>query len=430
MTAVYPIDKLPYPVRDSFSQQYGNGYTANQMDDNHRRMRRKFEMLPQNSSITWRFTWGQYNLWEAFLRYDCAQASGYFTIALYPAAPTYTYRLTGYPQSAFDENTNSWTVTGTVERIRVAPNAPAATGVLPQWPATLPVWEKSGYQINRDDTVSRSSITDGLANQISRFTEEVVVVAATLLLTESELAIFDAFVHDTLIGGLAPFSGYFANGTGTTLQRLNFIAAPKIESSGAAYKVTVSMEIRDIPVMSQLVYTGQNILTLSDTITYTATIAAKLGIQPNESMAFNDSVSFKIGTNANDSFSYSEAIAIIINAVRPLAESLTLSESMAFNIGFNSLNDSIVYKTNGQACYEDYATDWVKFGYDAKCNIFSVEEVNSENMTWDESVAMVLSFQRTFAESLTLNTVGNVSMDAYSSLYVSFGYTADAVATF
>lgn len=365
MTVAYPIDRLPYPVRDSFSQQYGNGFTVTQMDDYHRRPRRRFEMLPQNNSITWRFTWDEFNIWEGFLRYDCAQASGYFTMALFPAAPTYTYRLTAYPQSSFDEATNSFTVTGTVERIRVAPNVPAKTGVLPVWPTTLPLWEKSGYQINRDDTVSRSSISYGLASQLARFKEEVAVVAATLLLSKAELNIFDAYVHDTLIGGLAPFSGYFSNGTGTTLQRLNFIEAPKIESSGAAFKVTVSMEIRDIPVISELDYRGENQLTFSDTLTYSESIKFRISRTLTDSLTFSESINhFNITKAISDSLSYSESVSLVHTGYTGLTDGLGYSESVAFAITRAPIIDTVSFTASGGIIYNPYIqAAYIQMGY-------------------------------------------------------------------
>lgn len=428
---VYPLDKCPYPVRDSFSSQYGRPFARTEMDDSHGRVRRKFAMVPVNYSLTWHMSFEQFKWFEAFLKYDCAQASGFFTMPLNPVSAPIDMRFTSYPDSAFDQSLGAWVVSGTVEWVRQAPTGNLSS-VLPTFPAVLPMPEQSNYSIKRAGTVARSTLTEGEASQRARFKDEVALVQYQWQLDADEFAVWDDFVHNALLGGLAPFKGPFANGMGLSTIKINFIDTPKVTSNGAAYTVTAQAEVRDIPTISEFVYRGYGNINLSDTIVWDAELFAELGTFARDQFAYQDSVSFKIGKPQSDSISYSDAIAVKINANRSLDENLMFNDSsITFNIKRSLPVEYLVFKTTGQACFEDYATDYVQYGYDAKCIAFAAEEDLQELYTLNDAVTIGFSGVRQFTENMTLSATGGIVGNQYCETdYVQFGYTADSLATF
>lgn len=358
----YPLDKLPYPVRDSFSQQYGAGFKPVQMDDAHNRIRRRYAMQPVNYTLTWHFTFEQFEWFEGFLRYDCAQASGYFTLPLNAASTPLTLRFVAYPDSAFDENLG-WVVTATVEQIRNAPSGAALVG-LPTFPTTLPIPEKVNYSIKRADTVSRSSITEGLASERARFKDEVAVVQMQWTLSSTEYTIFDNFVHDTLLGGLAPFVGPFANGSGQQNVRLNMIDVPKVVSNMSGFDVTCIFEVRDIPTISELKYRGWDKNTFTESYTFGEQVTFKVipGAK-QDSITFTEQISFRITKLIQDTFTYSESVSFQSNQNRSTSENLSYTETLSFYHTRAPYTDTLGYTAGGFITVDDYADDWVEFGY-------------------------------------------------------------------
>lgn len=262
---IYPINKCPYPVRDNFSQQYGEKFTASKMDSGRSRMRRKLSNQSMALTITFNMKEKELDWFEAWLRYDVAQAAGFFTIALNPDLAPGALRMTKYPVITADANVG-FIVSCEVERVREGPTGSRITS-LRQWPATLPPPEKNGYAIQRPDGLTRSSIAGGLPSERSRFDDAIGVVNFTWLFTQAEYNIFDDFVHNQLFGGLAPFKGWFWNGRGTTDQQIvQFTESPKTTAQDAIYKVTAVGQIRNIPVMSHAEYVGSNI-NLAETLT-------------------------------------------------------------------------------------------------------------------------------------------------------------------
>lgn len=426
----YPLNECPYPVRDNFSSQYGNSFARTEMDDSHNRMRRKFAMLPVSYSLSWHMTFDQFKWFEAFLRYDCAQASGYFTMPLNPVGDPLTLRFTGYPDAAYDTSLGAWVVSGSVEWIRAAPTG-LPTGSLPIFPPSLPDPEQTNYSIKRAGTVSRSNITDGLASERARFKDEVALTQLEWDLDADEYAILDDFIHNKLFGGLAPFTGPFANGLGLNQVRINFIDTPKVTPNLSGYTVTGTIEVRDMPIISEFVYRGYGNINLADTIIWNAVAFAEIGTQARESFGYQDSIKFKIGKPASDSISYSDAISLQVNAVRLLNENVTYNDSViSFKISKSPLTEFLVFNTNGQACFEDYASDYVQYGYDALCYQFSLNEQYNEQLTYTETIAFGFSGVRQMTDQMIFTVGGSVNQNQYCATdYVAFGYTADSMAT-
>lgn len=259
----YPIDRLPYPVRESYSGQYAEQPRAVKMDSGRSRMRRRHSVQPDAITISFRFTYKQLEYFEAWLKWKVANAVGYFTLALNPDLPAQTYRLTKYPDISYDPGAN-WIVDCAVEIVRAAPTGSKITQ-LRTFPITLPMPEQSGYGITRPDAVTRSNVTGGLASERNRFVNEVGIVTMKWILDSNEILIWDDFVHNQLFGGLAPFKGWFTNGRGAKSdQVIQFVESPKKTTNGQLYMIEVKAQTMNIPTMTYLEFIGSSNITEAD----------------------------------------------------------------------------------------------------------------------------------------------------------------------
>jgi hypothetical protein len=235
------------------------------MDTGRSRLRRQFSPQAVAQTITFNMTESQLDWFEAWVKYDCAEAAGFFTLALNPDVSPVTMRMTKYPEIKTDPNVG-FIVSCAVEYIRSAPTG-GPISFMRSFPTTLPPPEKSGYTISRPDALTRSNVGAGMPSQRSRFDDSIGVVTLTWLFTVAEYNIWSDFLHNQLLGGIAPFKGWFWNGRGTTNQQVfQFTESPVESAQDAIYKVTATAQIRNIPVMSMSDYIGNN-MNMADSVT-------------------------------------------------------------------------------------------------------------------------------------------------------------------
>jgi hypothetical protein len=362
-TGYFPNEECPFPVRDSYSGKYGTQFKRTVMDDGHGRYRRQWAAQSVANTLNWQMNWDQLDFFEAFLKYECSEGTGFFTMQLYPGGPLQTYRMTAYPQIAFDDSVGAWVISANVEYIRTAPMQPPR-GNLPVFPDSLPQPEKGQYQITRPDQITRSNITQGEANQRTRWTDEVGIFTVNWILDETQYYIWDGFVHDTLIGGLAPFQGWFANGQGTSLTRIRFLDTPQVQSQGAAFAISAQCEIQQIPVMSEADYIGHQQL-FYDTITYSESISftISLGVLA-DGITYSESLSFNSTRPMSDTITYSESSNIQRSGYSNFGDAVTMSETVSFSITPAPYTDSITFGVSGGITVNDYIDgSYIEFGY-------------------------------------------------------------------
>lgn len=226
------------------------------MDDGHSRGRRVWQQQVNGLQLLWRFTWAEYAIWDAFLRYDVENGAIEFDMKLVEGGPFYTIRLSSPPTEAYQAATNTWDVTAPVESVIPAPTA-SAPAALPSWPASLPQPEKDSYSITRPNAFARGSIAEGYPGQRSRQREVIGVVSMLWLLDPDQYLQAKEFINNDLFGGMLPFEGWFANSVGPEQRvRMTFLDNPKFSPNGAWFTLTGTVEVRDMPVISKLEYTG------------------------------------------------------------------------------------------------------------------------------------------------------------------------------
>lgn len=277
MAATYPIDKLPYPIRDGYRAMFHDKLRKRQMDDGNTSTRRRFETQPQKQNLTWRMSWDQFALFEAFLSYDCAHGAESFLMPLSPSEAAIEMRFLKYPDSTFDPSCNSWNVTGEVQTfkygvptgIRLAYCVPGYVKPgywneiepemmfgYPAFPSAIPYPEKSNYSIKRESEFATTNISEGYMRNRTRFQDSVATYQCRWILDASQKAVFDNFVYNVLYGGYAPFYAPFANGEGNTYVRSKFVELPSVGSMGAIFEATATLESANIPVMTETEYQG------------------------------------------------------------------------------------------------------------------------------------------------------------------------------
>ncbi|MEX3915972.1 hypothetical protein AB4Y43_06965 [Paraburkholderia sp. BR10872] len=79
--AVWP-DTLPQPRADGYGVQPKAVYAATDMDSGRSRTRRRFTQTPSTISVKWRFTWTQFAVFEAFLKYEINLGAAPFSVGL------------------------------------------------------------------------------------------------------------------------------------------------------------------------------------------------------------------------------------------------------------------------------------------------------------------------------------------------------------
>lgn len=261
----YPLDKCPYPVRDSYSGEYTDSFKPIKMDTGRTRNRRLRSAQPFVMRLQFHMTFSQLEYFEAWLKWRVAEAIGYFNIPLWPGADPTTVRLIAYPEISFDPGAE-WVVDCSVERILPGPTVDRITQ-MNTFPAALPMPEKTNYTISRPDHITRSQIKGGLSADRNRDPDSAGIVQMKWFLTPDEKVIWDDFVRNKLLGGLAPFKGWFTNGRGAKPdQIIQFIEPPKETTNGADYEINVKAQTMLVPVMSYLEFIGTNNLNEAENI--------------------------------------------------------------------------------------------------------------------------------------------------------------------
>ncbi len=266
--------KLPLPIRDGFKGNLQRKPRVTKMDDGKTFIRRLYERQPNDYMLAWRFTWSQYELFEAFLKYDCWPNGGYFNMAVTAGAEPIELRMKKYPDARFNENANAWDVQVECEYYKGKPrglvlsyakpgyvkpgywsesNAPTLNGY-PLYPPSLPEPERSGYSLIRPDAIARSNIDNAKAEERERFKDHAINVQLTYLFNANEYAIFDSFYHDSLYDGVAPFMGPVANGDGLQTLRCKFLEPVQVTPVGNGYRVTATVETARMAVMDEQTY--------------------------------------------------------------------------------------------------------------------------------------------------------------------------------
>lgn len=321
--------KVPYPVRDSFSEGYASEFSRTRMDDGQFRLTRTVDSQPMKNTLTWELSWEQLSMFEGWIEYELNGGANWFDMQVGPLAPTFRYLFINAPEFNFDEDRNLWVVTVEVKRIIAGP-AIKPLSYFPDWPSTLPEPEKSGYSFSVPDHIAFGNIQGGDAGNRRRFTDKLTQYNARWILDAVQYAAFLDFMSEDLAAGIAYFRAPFANGMGYNLVKARFIIAPIAKPLGTHWVVTSRLETTSAPIISQIMFELGGKLRFEDIISLSENVQIlKTGEGfVNDTIVLTDYMARVL--RDSDSFGVIDQIAI--KTGRPISESLSLSDSILYTL--------------------------------------------------------------------------------------------------
>lgn len=114
---------------------------------------------------------------------------------------------------------------------------------MPVWPTTLPQYVlEQGYSENAPDQSIESQVDGGPVKQRRRYTTNFRPLKVTIRCEPDEVATFEDFYYDTLLGGTLTFDWVHPRTQAACVMRFRK-PAPSIRPSGDAVDISMSLEI-------------------------------------------------------------------------------------------------------------------------------------------------------------------------------------------
>lgn len=120
------------------------------------------------------------------------------------------------------------------------------------WPSTLPSPSLSGYQFTPDATTIKTDMDSGPPRVRRRYTSANTPVQATWVLTELQLAVFEAWFVQQAQSGAAWFLVPLRNGLGRQVvtARIPSGAYTAAIAEGGNWRLSAQLEVRDRPLLT------------------------------------------------------------------------------------------------------------------------------------------------------------------------------------
>lgn len=246
---MYPA-QLPVPTRENYTGGPRLAPKRFKMDDGQYFQKRIGSRNPFKYSLTWKLTWAQQAIHEAWLEYAGNKSSGIIDmpimgrmVSVTPVTGVCTYTPVG----------NRWTATLDVEELQERPNF-NGSDFYPEWPLELPLFEKTGYSYSKPDAVTMSDSETGKPERRVRFMQRTTQFTATLLLSQQQRDQFWQFHRDYLINGVCWFLAPFVNSQVDSRVRSRIMTQPSEAPNGCMYTLTLGMETVSAPILSRAEY--------------------------------------------------------------------------------------------------------------------------------------------------------------------------------
>lgn len=261
MAAIWPT-RLPRPVRNGYSEALPTRMREFKMASGRYRRQNRFQAQSRPFSITWHFTFAEFEYFEAFVQYDVVDKDGYVLLKIYPSdiAPK-ELRMVAQDDGSmystvFDEGLNKWAVSAQFERKPVVANFPAKTGTFPLWPSDLPqLPEKVNYALQTNMMMFKDNFDEGYFAQVQRSKLRVTTIPVTFYMDESQRVIFDEFITNTLNNCIFPFKMKLVNGSGERDCICSFAEPlPSIKPVGGWYEVNGTIRTESLTILSEQEY--------------------------------------------------------------------------------------------------------------------------------------------------------------------------------
>lgn len=350
----YP-EKLPPPVRDNFSSKYERNFTILRMDDGGRRSIRRWSNQPREFQLTFKFTWEQLALFEGWVAYELKSGQNYGNIPIQDDVPVECQFIEDY-NTTYEEN-GEWQVTVRCRTILPGPIVPVSFEVLPAWPAALPELEKSNYSYVREGA-ARSTVKEGWQDARDRWKTQRADVQFKVLLDAAQRDVFEDFVDNTLVGGLAWFQLDLAAGKGVESVRAQFSEPPVVTAQGAAFVASGVVHTFALPRYTEAEYLSHRGFNLADRLVFTESLEFMLGrsVSITEYVKFTESLNRQLHRKLTTSLEFTEELTTESVYNREVADALSISESVESSASFNrpATSDTASFSETGVLFIQDY----------------------------------------------------------------------------
>lgn len=121
------------------------------------------------------------------------------------------------------------------------------------FPTTLPAPQVQGYDLTPDDPVLRTNMEAGAGRSRRQFTDVPQTCTLSWVLTEAQLALFEAWHKYTALDGSGWFQINLANGLGLQSMEARFKGVPKksLHSAGGMnWQVSAQVQVRNAPMLT------------------------------------------------------------------------------------------------------------------------------------------------------------------------------------
>lgn len=111
---------------------------------------------------------------------------------------------------------------------------------LPAWPSCLPLPQLAGYELSLGDAATAIRDTGGPVLARNRHTRQAQAVAAALVLTGLQMAIFEGWHHHLIADGAGWFTMTLA-GEGTETNTVRMVGGFRAQLVGDAWRVGLAL---------------------------------------------------------------------------------------------------------------------------------------------------------------------------------------------
>jgi len=242
---------LPEAVRDSYQGTPSLQPKRFQMEDSQYRIQRQSVAQSFNYSLSWKMTFVQTQIFEAWFEYVIGGGVNYFDIT-FAGKQIHVKPTTGIP--SYTPIGDKWLVKLDVKELQAKPIVPTRTGILPVWPSTMPTFERDGYTIGPVGSVTQSDLEAGNELGRVRFRQRLTQFSGKIYCDQTQRDLLWEFYRDTLINGAAWFIAPFANAKTSDNQRARIVQQPVETPLSGWYSISLSLETVNAPIMSRSEY--------------------------------------------------------------------------------------------------------------------------------------------------------------------------------
>jgi hypothetical protein len=233
---------LPAPERGGYTEQPASAVGRFVPDGGTASVRRKVSRAPRTMSLTWSLDAAQRAAFDAFVRGDAEDGALWFDWPHPRRDETVQARLIDSPITQSTGTTALWMVQAKLE---IAPYTIATTFPNRTWPASLPAPGLKGRSVQRQNSILRSDIKGGLAQQRRRFSAASTAHEFSLRMSTAQTLILEAFFDNACGCGALPFSWENPD-SGATVETI-FAEPWRISAIPKSIKWNVSLKLEVLP---------------------------------------------------------------------------------------------------------------------------------------------------------------------------------------